>query len=142
MDRYGYSQTYVAQGLYKYQQIFNDERVSKALVTHARWVRDVPPLNHEMESYLASIYPLIIGYEFSGDRRFLDEAKERAKLLKIGELPQLPEDYANANLFSDDLLKISNLPQSKGRFTNWQTNQGSGFLVGHTPIIFPIYYTG
>jgi len=124
LDRYGYSQTYVAQGLYKYQQIFNDERVRKALVTHARWVRDVPPLNHEMESYLASIYPLIIGYEFSGDRRFLDEAKERAKLLKIGELPQLPEAYANANLFSDDLLKISNLPQSKGRFTNWQTNQG------------------
>lgn len=124
LDRYGYSQTYVAQGLYKYQQIFNDERVRKALITHARWVRDVPPLNHEMESYLASIYPLLIGYEFSGDKRFLEEAKDRAELLKIGELPQLPEDYANAILFSEDLIKISNLPQSKGRFTNWQTNQG------------------
>lgn len=124
LDRYGYSQTYVAQGLYKYQQIFNDERVRKALITHARWVRDVPPLNHEMESYLASIYPLLIGYEFSGNNRFLEEAKERAEYLKIGELPQLPENYTNTTLFSEDLLKISNLPESKGRFTNWQTNQG------------------
>jgi hypothetical protein len=67
---------------------------------------------------------LLIGYEFSGDKGFLEEAKERAKFLKIGELPQLPEDYANAKLYSEDLLKISNLPESKGRFTNWQTNQG------------------
>ncbi len=124
LDRYGYSQTYVAQGLYKYQQITDNEKVIKALLNHARYVRDVPPLNHEMESYLATIYPLLLGYEFSGDKVFLDEAMARAQLLKIGELPKSPEDYADAKTYSEDLLKISNLPESKGRFTNWQTNQG------------------
>ncbi|SFB99992.1 hypothetical protein SAMN04487891_104266 [Flagellimonas taeanensis] len=124
LDRYGYSQTYVAQGLYKYQQITGDERVKKALVNHARWVRDVPPLNHEMESYLATIYPLLIGYEFSGEKVYLNEALARAEVLKIGELPKKPEEYENAVAYSDDLVKISNLPESKGRFTNWQTNQG------------------
>lgn len=124
LDRYGYSQTYVAQGLYKYQQITGNEEVRKALLKHARWVRDVPPLNHEMESYLATIYPLLLGYEFSGEKVYLDEALARAEKLKIGELAKSPEAYNNAKEYSDDLLKISNLPMSKGRFTNWQTNQG------------------
>lgn len=124
LDRYGYSQTYVAQGLYKYQQITGDERVRKALVNHARWVRDVPPLNHEMESYLATIYPLLIGYEYTGEKVYLNEALARAEVLKIRELPKKPEDYKNAVEYSDDLVKISNLPASMGRFTNWQTNQG------------------
>lgn len=124
LDRYGYSQTYVAQGLYKYQQITGDEEVRKALLKHARWVRDVPPLNHEMESYLATIYPLLLGYEISGEKVYLDEALARAELLKIGELPKSPEDYENAEAYSEDLLEISNLPMSKKRFTNWQTNQG------------------
>ncbi|MDF0709020.1 hypothetical protein [Flagellimonas okinawensis] len=124
LDRYGYSQTYVAQGLYKYQQITGNEEVRKALLKHARWVRDVPPLNHEMESYLATIYPLLLGYEISGEKVYLDEALARAEKLKIGELPKSPEDYPNASEYSEDLLEISNLPMSKGRFTNWQTNQG------------------
>ncbi|MEB8329786.1 hypothetical protein OO009_10490 [Flavobacteriaceae bacterium KMM 6897] len=124
LDRFGYSQTYVAQGLYKYQQITGDEKVRKALVEHARWVRDVPPRNHEMESYLATIYPLLLGYEFSGEKSYLDEALSRAEVLKIGELPKSPEEYENAKTYSEDLVKISNLPESKGRFTNWQTNQG------------------
>ncbi|MFT4832759.1 MAG: hypothetical protein ACI815_002419 [Psychroserpens sp.] len=124
LDRFGYSQTYVAQGLYKYQQITGDEKVRKALVEHARWVRDVPPRNHEMESYLATIYPLLLGYEFSGEKSYLDEALSRAEVLKIGILPKSPEEYENAKTYSEDLLKISNLPESKGRFTNWQTNQG------------------
>lgn len=124
LDRYGYSQTYVAQGLYKYQQIIGDEKVKKALVNHARWVRDVPPLNHEMESYLATIYPLLIGYEYTGEKVYLNEALARAEVLKIGELPKKPEDYKNAVEYSDDLVSISNLPASMGRFTNWQTNQG------------------
>lgn len=124
LDRYGYSQTYVAQGLYKYQQITGDEKVRKALLDHARWVRDVPPLNHEMESYLATIYPLLIGYEFSGEKGYLNEALSRAEVLKIGELKKPSEEYDDAKAYSDDLLKISNLPESKGRFTNWQTNQG------------------
>lgn len=124
LDRYGYSQTYVAQGLYKYQQITGNEEVRKALLKHARWVRDVPPLNHEMESYLATIYPLLLGYEISGEKVYLDEALARAEVLKIGELPKKPNEYESAETYSDDLLEISNLPMSKGRFTNWQTNQG------------------
>jgi len=124
LDRYGYSQTYVAQGLYKYQQITGDETVRQALLKHARWVRDVPPLNHEMESYLATIYPLLIGYEFSGEKVYLNEARERAKVLMIGELPKEPASYENAEAFSEDLVKISNLPKSKKSFTNWETNQG------------------
>ncbi|MDF0718113.1 hypothetical protein PY092_18265 [Muricauda sp. 334s03] len=124
LDRYGYSQTYVAQGLYKYQQITGDEKVRKALLKHARWVRDVPPLNHEMESYLATIYPLLLGYEISGEKVYLDEALARAEKLKIGELPKEPDAYESAAEYSEDLLEISNLPMSMGRFTNWQTNQG------------------
>jgi hypothetical protein len=124
LDRYGYSQTYVAQGLYKYYQITGDQRVKKALVDHARWVRDVPPLNHEMESYLATIYPLLIGYEFTENKVFYYEALKRAQYLKIGELPMNPDSYTNVETFSDDLLKVSNLPKSEKRFTNWETNQG------------------
>ena len=128
LDRFGYSQTYVAQGLYKYQQIIDDDKirdkVRRALIEHARWVRDVPPLNHEMESYLATIYPLLIGYEFSGDKVFFEEAKSRAELLKVGELEKSSEEYTNTIRYSEDLLDISNLPESKRSFTNWQTNQG------------------
>lgn len=124
LDRYGYSQPYVTQGLYKYQQIFNDEKVRKALLNHARWVRDVPPLNHEMESYLATIYPLLLGYEFSGEKGYLEEALARAEVLKVGELQKSSEEYTDSKKYAEDLLKISNLPDSKGRFTNWQTNQG------------------
>ncbi|MEP2688874.1 hypothetical protein [Maribacter dokdonensis] len=124
LDRYGYSQTYVAQGLYKYQQITGDEEVRKALLDHARWVRDVPPLNHEMESYLATIYPLVLGYEISGEVGYLNEAMDRAEYLKIGELKKSPNEYENAKEYSEDLLEISNLPNSKKKFTNWQTNQG------------------
>lgn len=124
LDRYGYSQPYVTQGLYKYQQITGDEEVRKALLKHARWVRDVPPLNHEMESYLATISPLLLGFEFSGEQSYLDEALARAEMLKVGELPKSPDDYKTSEEYSKDLLGISNLPMSKGRFTNWQTNQG------------------
>jgi hypothetical protein len=124
LDRYGYSQPYVTQGLYKYQQIFNNEKVRKALLNHARWVRDVPPLNHEMESYLATIYPLLLGYEFSGEKGYLEEALARAEVLKVGELQKSSEEYTDSKKYAEDLLKISNLPESKGRFTNWQTNQG------------------
>ena len=124
LDRYGYSQTYVAQGLYKYQQITGDEKVRKALLEHARWVRDVPPLNHEMESYLATIYPLVLGYEISGEKGYLDEALARAEYLKIGELKKSSDEYDNTKEYSADLLEISNLPNSKKKFTNWQTNQG------------------
>ena len=125
IDRYGYSQTYVAQGLYKYYQLTGDEKIKKALVDHARWVLNVPPYNHQMESYLATIYPLLLGYEFSGNEIYLNEAKKRAEYLKVDKLPKSSEEFSSQKEYSEALLKISNLPKDEGgRFTNWETNQG------------------
>lgn len=124
LDRYGYSQTYVAQGLYKYYQITGNKEVKKALLDHARWVRKVPPLNHEMESYLATIYPLLIGYEFSGQEIYLREALERAEVLKVKPLSKEISTFKDVKLLSEALLKTSSMTKSKGRFTNWEINQG------------------
>jgi hypothetical protein len=122
LDRYGYSQNYVAQGLYKYWQLTNDSSVKKALVEHARWVKDVPPLNHEMESYLASIYPLILGYEFTGNRIYLDEAIERAKVLRVDALNS---KFTNQKEYSEALKKISKLPTGEdGESTIWKIDNG------------------
>lgn len=121
LDRYGYSQNYVVQSLYTYWQLTQDKNVKKALVDHARWVKDVPPYNHEMESYLATIYPLILGYEFTGNRIYLDEAFERAKVLKVGKLNK---DFTNQKEYSEALLKVSNLPTSNGERKIWEINHG------------------
>ncbi|AWX43524.1 hypothetical protein HME9304_00513 [Flagellimonas maritima] len=124
LDRYGYSQTYVVQGLYKYYQLTGEERIKKALLKHANWVRDVPPLNHEMESYLASIHPLLIGYEFSGQHAFLEEALARAEMLKVKKLSKNSSEFDSVESYNEALLKVSNLPKSDKRFTNWEINQG------------------
>jgi hypothetical protein len=122
LDRYGYSQNYVAQGLYKYWQLTNDNSVKKALVDHARWVKDVPPLNHEMESYLATIYPLILGYEFTGNHIYLDEAIERAKVLKVD---LLNGKFVNQKEYSEALINISKLPTGEdGDRTIWKIDNG------------------
>ncbi|MGJ8759101.1 MAG: hypothetical protein ACSHXA_01065 [Polaribacter sp.] len=125
LDRYGYSQTYVAQGLYKYYQLTGREDVKKALIDHARWVKNVPPLNHQMESFLATIYPLLIGYDLSGNPSFLAEAKRRAEVLKVSELPIKIDKNTTQKAYSEALLKISRLPEDeKGRIAIWDLNQG------------------
>jgi hypothetical protein len=122
LDRYGYSQNYVAQGLYKYWQLTNDQFVKRALVEHARWVKEVPPLNHEMESYLATIYPLVIGYEFTQNKSYLEEAVERAKVLKVDRLKY---NFTNQKEFSKALTDISKLPIGKdGESTEWKIENG------------------
>lgn len=122
LDRYGYSQHYIAQGLYKYWQLTNDHNVKKALIDHARWVKDVPPLNHEMESYLATIYPLILGYEFTGNQMYLDEAVARAKALQVDPLST---KYTNQKEYSEALIKISKLPTGNdGERTIWKIDNG------------------
>jgi hypothetical protein len=122
LDRYGYSQNYIAQGLYKYWQLTGDSSVKKALVDHARWVKDVPPLNHEMESYLATIYPLIIGYEFTSNKIYLDEAIKRAKVL---EVKPLNNNFTNQKEYSEALKEISNLPVGEdGEGTIWKIDNG------------------
>ncbi len=124
LDRYGYSQTYVAQGLYKYYQLTGSKEVKKALIDHARWVKNIPPLNHKMESYLATIYPLILGYELSGNKVYLEEAKKRAELLKVSKLSIQLNKETNQKEFSEALLKISKLPEDEGRTAIWELNMG------------------
>ena len=124
LDRYGYSQNYVAQGLYKYYQITGKKEVKKALVDHARWVKDVPPYNHQMESYLATIYPLLIGYEFTGNATFLDEAVKRAEVLKVDNLTNKSNNFSTQKEYSEALLKVSNLPNGEGRPAIWGITHG------------------
>ena len=83
-----------------------------------------PPLNHEMESYLATINPLLIGYEFSGKQSFLNEAIKRAEVLKVGKLSNDQYKFPNVEAFNEALLEVSNLPKSRRAITNWEINQG------------------
>ncbi|MFT7187432.1 MAG: hypothetical protein ACI9AV_000685, partial [Sediminicola sp.] len=124
LDRYGYSQTYVAQGLYKYYQLTGSKEVKKALIDHARWVKNVPPLNHQMESYLATIYPLIIGYDLSGNKTFFGEAMKRSELLKVSKLSLNLNKDVTQKEYSEALLKISRLPKDEGETAIWDLNQG------------------
>ena len=128
-DRYGYAQPYITNGLRKVLQFENRPDIEKAIVEHARWIRDVPPMNHTYESYLSTISPLILGYEVSGEKSFYKEAWNRAQYLKVDKLE-------NENVFDDDLTtqsdlfnlldKIDKMPlRIDGRKANWTLNQGS-----------------
>jgi hypothetical protein len=130
IDRYGYSQNYATHGLYKYYQLTKDERIRQALIRHARAVRDNPPYNHEYESYFATIHSLTLGYEFTGDRSFLDEALRRAETMKTDELSQSFDELGNQKKIAEALEDVSNLP-TKGDFSgrsrwivNWSPTQG------------------
>jgi len=113
IDRYGYSQVYAARGLDKYYQLTGDPAVRDALIQHARWVRDNPPLNHEMESYLSSISVLLLGYQLSDDPSFYRTAYERAQMLKVDPLPMsFAEAPSQAALF-DALEDVSRLVPSR-----------------------------
>lgn len=126
LNRYGYSQVYVTNGIRKYVQLTNDEDVKDALVDHARRVRDVPPLNHEMESYLSSISSLVLGYEYSGEKSFLDEAMNRAQYLKTDELAQAFGSYENQRILADALEEASHFPKDPAarRAPIWQITNG------------------
>ena len=124
LDRYGYAQTYIAVGLQKYYQLTGKSEIKKALIDHARWVKNVPPLNHKMESYLATIYPLILGYELTGNKTYFDEAMKRAEILKVSNLPIAVDKATTQKEYSDALLKISRLPEDDDRKAIWETNMG------------------
>jgi hypothetical protein len=72
LDRFGYTNVYASQGLSRYLEITGNADVRAALVRHARAVRDNPPLNHWMESYLSSIHSLTLGYKLTGDSSFVE----------------------------------------------------------------------
>ncbi len=126
INRYGYSQVYATNGLRKYYQLTEDERAKTAMVDHARRLRDVPPLNHDMESYLSSISSLVLGYEYSGEKSLLDEAVKRAQYLKTDELAQNFKSYENQRILADALEEASHFPKDPGarRPPIWQITNG------------------
>jgi hypothetical protein len=116
IDRYGYAHVYVARGLGKYYQITGDERVREALIRHARWVRDNPPLNHEMESYLSSISTLLLGYQLSGNESLYTTALDRAQVLKTGALATSFDEAASQGALFEALEAVSNLPPARSEW--------------------------
>ncbi|WP_390302070.1 exo-rhamnogalacturonan lyase family protein [Gracilimonas halophila] len=126
INRYGYSQVYVTNGLRKYVQLTGDEEVKNAMIDHARRLRDVPPYNHDMESYLSSISSLVLGYEYSGEPSFLEEAADRAQYLKTDELVQEFDSYENQKILAEALEEASNFPKDPGarRPPIWQITNG------------------
>jgi hypothetical protein len=111
IDRYGYSQNYNSHSLMKYYQLTGDEDVKNAIIRHARRVRDVEPFDHDMESYLASIHSLIVGYELSGEKSLLDAAISRSEFLKTGRLDYVVTDQTTQEEYAVALESVSNLPK-------------------------------
>jgi hypothetical protein len=92
VERYGYSHNYVIRGIDRFLSI-NDNQATRrdledAVIRHARRVRDVPPLNHQMESYLSSLGALVAGYNLTQDEGMLREMRKRLDLMKLEALKQ------------------------------------------------------
>lgn len=131
IDRYGYSQNYASHGLSKYLQIFEDEEVALALREHARSLLLNPPLDHEMESYLASIHALVRGYDLTNDPRYLVEACHRATHLRTAEIARPIDAFGTQRELALEMERISNLPGSpeaealfSGRHPIWSYSNG------------------
>ena len=126
MNRYGYAQVYVSNGMRKVIQMTDEPRYRQSIIDHAIRVRDVPPLNHDMESYLSSISSLVLGYEYSGEQSLLKEAVERAQVLKNDPLEKNLWKYANQESLSEALEEASQLPKRVGGFRPaiWQMSNG------------------
>ncbi len=117
MNRFGYTQVYVANAMRKYMQ-FNpdDQRIKDAMMKNARRLRDVPPLNHGMESYLSSISSLLLGYELSGEQSLFDAALDRAQYLRVDKLAQDFDSYENQRILADALEEVSHFPDDPSSF--------------------------
>ena len=111
IDRYGYSQNYFSHSLRQYYDLTGDEDVKNAIIRHARRIRDVQPLDHDSESFLASIHSLISGYELSGERSMLDAALERSQQLKTNQLDYVVDDQSTQRTYAIALENASNLPK-------------------------------
>jgi hypothetical protein len=112
IDRYGYSQNYLSHGLTKYLQMFDRPDIKHAYLTHARSIRDVPPIDHDYESFLSSIHPLITAYDFTGEKQFLIEACERSSHLLIDQMPTPISKFETQAEFQAAMEDVSNLPIS------------------------------
>ncbi len=124
IDRYGYANVYASHGLARYLDMTDDPAVRAALIRHARAVRDVPPLDHWMESYLSTIHGLVLGYRLSGEPSFLDEMRRRLEPLRVDELPRPVDDtWTQAALF-EALEAASHLPDDPNRHRLDLLNRG------------------
>ena len=119
VDRYGYAHNYVARGLDRFLAT-NDNTALKseleaAVVAHARRVRDVPPLNHQMESYLSSLGALVQGYNLTKDRGMWVEIKKRLDLMKMDPLARpIDGTWSQADLAAA-IESASHLPNDPAR---------------------------
>lgn len=146
IDRYGYSQNYLSHGLTKYLQMFDRPDIKQAYMTHVRSIRDVPPIDHDYESYLSSIHPLITAYDLSGESEFLMEACQRATHLMVDQLPQSFNEYDTQADLQIAMEEVSNLPMTQSnsffsrrmpiwsfsmglRIFGWTTNYSVPYLI-------------
>ena len=122
----------MSHGLTKYLQMFYRPDVDRALVQHSRSIRDVPPVDHDMESYLSSIHMLITGYDLSGEESFLAEACKRSENLLVDEMQQSTGGLGEFNQrdFAAEMERVSNLPTGgegpsfRGRLPIWSFSNG------------------
>ena len=123
IERYGYANVYATHGLWKYYAMTERADVRAALVRNARAVRDIPPLNHMMESYLATIHGLSVGYRLTGERSFRDEIERRLEPLTVDALPRpIGPDWSTPDLFAA-LEKASHLPADPNRIRPSAANE-------------------
>jgi hypothetical protein len=115
VDRYGYADVYVTHALDKYRQMTGDARVTEALKRHARRLRDVPPLNHEMESYLSSVYGLVVGYDLTHEPSLLAEVKKRIAPLPMDRVDVPFDGTATQARVFEAIAKASHLPHGSVR---------------------------
>jgi hypothetical protein len=119
VDRYGYSHNYVVRGVDRFLSINDDPdwrvRLEGAIVRHARRVRDVPPLNHQMESYLSSLGALVAGYNLTHDQGMLEEMKKRLDILKMEPLRLAITPDADQAELAIAIERASHLPADSAR---------------------------
>jgi hypothetical protein len=116
MDRYGYSHVYATHGLYRYLGLTDDPAARRALIRHARRARDVPSLNHWMESYLSALHALAVGWELTGEASFAEEIRRRVGLSATDALaPEPVGGWTQGGLF-EAVEAADRLPPDPGRF--------------------------
>jgi hypothetical protein len=125
IDRFGYAQIYATQALGQYLAMTGDRRAETALVRHARWARDVIPLNHWTESYLSSVHGLAIGYELTGDPGMLAEMKRRIEDTRTDALPRPIDDSWTQEALFAAFEAASHLPPDPNRHRSDVRRQGA-----------------
>jgi hypothetical protein len=111
-------------------QMFDRPDIERALVTHARSLINVPPLDHDYESYLSTIYTLILAYDITGFDFYLDEAINRGKFLYMDEIKQPFDKFQSQQALADELESVSHMPSAgegpsfRGRQPIWKVSNG------------------